>query len=339
MNKLKPDQKKQNRYLWEEYISRINRVIDYIDKNIEEELSLRTLAQVAHFSPYHFHRIFKAFLGETLNQYIRRVRLAKAANQLTYSRKKSITDIALESGFSSSAAFSRAFRETFNTSPSAWRSLNIPPYPYASKIGKPQSKLDQFLGNIRKDFDISLHYNDGRNANLKWRIKMKEKPKIQAQVEIKEMPAIPVAYVRHIGPYKGDSDLFEGLFTKLMTWAGPRNLIRFPDTQMLTVYHDDPEITDEDKLRTSVCISVPEETKVDGEIGKMTVPGGKFAVARFELANHEYPDAWNAIFGGWLPESGYQPDDRLCYEMYHNNPKEHPQNKCIVDICIPVRPM
>jgi len=88
------------------------------------------------------------------------------------------------------------------------------------------------------------------------------------------------------------------------------------------VYHDDPEVTPEDKLRVDACITVPKDAPVDGEIGKMTVPGGKFAVAHFEISGDEYGEAWNALMGGWLPESGYQPDDRLCYELYLNNPKE-----------------
>jgi AraC family transcriptional regulator len=43
--------------------------------------------------------------------------------------------------------------------------------------------------------------------------------------------------------------------------------------------------------------------------------------------------------GEWLPESGYQPDDRPAYELYHNDPKTHPQGKFIIDICMPVKPL
>ena len=161
----------------------------------------------------------------------------------------------------------------------------------------------------------------------------------QIRVEVKDMPELQVAYVRHIGPYQGDSALFENLFAKLMKWAGPRGLLRFPETQILTVYHDDPDITEAEKLRTSACITVPQDTSVEGEIGKMVVPGGKFAVARFEISGDEYQAAWDALMGGWLPESGYQPDDRLCYELYHNDPKEDPEGKHIFDICVPVKPL
>ena len=162
---------------------------------------------------------------------------------------------------------------------------------------------------------------------------------MKVDVEVKEMPDIPVAYIRHIGPYMGDVDLFEKLFNKLFKWAGPRNLLCFPETKVIAVYYDDPSVTDASKLRLDVCISVPDDTAVDGEIGKTTIRGGKYAVGHFELAVDEYPAAWKALYAGWLPESGYQPDDGPCFEMYLNDPKEHPENKCIVDICIPVKPL
>ena len=158
------------------------------------------------------------------------------------------------------------------------------------------------------------------------------------EVQIEDMPELHVAYVRHIGPYKGDSKLFGRLFEKLMEWAGPRGLLHFPETKMLSVYYDNPEITDEEKMRVDACITVPKDTQVEGEVGKMTVPGGKYAVARFELAgSEEYEKAWNKVFDEWLPENGYQPADSACYELYQNNPKEHPQGIHIVDICIPVK--
>lgn len=165
------------------------------------------------------------------------------------------------------------------------------------------------------------------------------KNKSEVKVEVKEMPEMHVAYVRHIGPYQGDAELFESLFDKLMRWAGPRGLLRFPETQVVAVYHDDPKITEEQKLRTSACITIPKGTPVEGEIGAMDIPEGKFAVARFEITSDEFQDAWDMLYGGWMPESGFQPDDRPCYELHHNNPKEHPDNKHVLDICVPVRPL
>ena len=316
----------------ESYTARTNRVIDYIDTNIDKDLSLEELAEVARFSPFHFHRIFSAMVGETLYGFIQRIRVEKAAGKLVLNPKRSITEIALECGFSGSSAFARAFRDGFGMSASDWRSRG---YPQDSKERKADSKESQAVGNIRQDFDVHSYYTQGIVRQI-WRVEMKNK-EIQTNVEVKELPEMHVAYVRHIGPYKGDTELFARLFGKLMAWAGPRGLLRFPETKVLGVYHDDPEITDEEKLRTDACITVPEDTRVEGEIGKTTIAAGKYAVAHFEIKTDQYEDAWKAVYGGWLPESGYQPDDGPCYEVYHNDPKEHPEGKQIVDICVPVK--
>ena len=159
------------------------------------------------------------------------------------------------------------------------------------------------------------------------------------KVEVREMPELHVAYLRHIGPFKGDVNLFAGLFGKLMGWAGPRGLLNSPDTMVLSVYHDDPKTTEEDKLRMCACITVPEDTVVEGEIRKMIVPGGMYAVGRFELDPDEYEEAWNMVCSEWLPDSGYQFDERPSLEIYRNDPGEHPEKKHIVDICVPVKPI
>jgi AraC-like DNA-binding protein len=82
----------------QEYISRINRVIDYIQNNLHKSLSLNELARVACFSIFHFHRIFSAIIGETLNDFIQRLRVEKAASLLLSNPKKSITEIAFDCG-------------------------------------------------------------------------------------------------------------------------------------------------------------------------------------------------------------------------------------------------
>jgi AraC family transcriptional regulator len=328
----------RKKWLRAEYSARINRVLDFIDSHFETELSLKKLAEVADFSPYHFHRIFHSMVGETLNQFIQRIRLEKAATLLISNPKEAITDIAFDCGFSGSAAFARAFKESFKMNASQWRNGG---YIEFSKIGKLLSKNGKSIDKNRKDFTSTSLYNgyqiimNERRKNVK-----KGKPtNMELNVQVKEMPEIPVAYVRHIGPYQGDVNLFERLFTKLFKWAGARDLLKMPETRVLAVYHDNPEITDDDKLRLSVCISVPEGTEVEGDVGYMVIPGGKFALGRFELGPEEYQEAWDALYGGWLPESGFQPADGLCYEWYHNDCREHPQKKSIVDICVPVKPL
>ena len=326
----------KRKQLREEYVSRINRVIDYIEANIDTNLSLENLAAVAGFSPFHCHRIFRAMVGETLSQFIQRIRIEKAAAKLIGNPKKSITQIALECGFSSSAAFARAFREFFHMSASEWRSGG---YMEDRKIRKTDSNESETPSKTGKDFDVSSSYTQDITIKQVWRVIMNDKPQIQANVEVKDMPELHVAYVRHIDRYQGDTELFGQLFERLMKWAGPRGLLNFPETQILAVYYDEPEITDDDKLRVDACITVPQDTPAEGEIGRMTIAGGKYAVAQSELQPDEYEDAWNAVFGGWLPESGYQPGDGPCYELYLNDPNEHPEGKHIVDICVPVKPL
>ncbi len=299
--------------------------MDYIERNLSGDLSLEKLAGVANFSKFHFHRIFRALAGETLSDFIRRVRLERAASQLMDDPAKPVIAIALDCGFSGPAAFARAFRERFGASASEWRKLGPPA---RRKESLPDRKDRQTVRKGGKETGESSGYHDGARRQPAMN-------KMKLQVEVKDLPELNVAYVRHIGPYPEIGRAFE----KLMAWAGPRRLLRFPETKLLAVYHDNPDITEQDKLRSSVCLTVPEGTTVGGEIGKMTIPGGLFAVARFEVAKSEFGDAWQALMGDWFPESGYQPDDRMCYEVYLNDPREHPQGKFIIDICEPIRPL
>lgn len=105
----------------ESYKQRLYKAVDYINSNLSQELSLDSIASAAAFSTYHFHRIFSAILGESLWNYTVRLRLEKAAQLITSTNKISITQIALDTGFSSSSVFSRAFKNYFGISPSNWK--------------------------------------------------------------------------------------------------------------------------------------------------------------------------------------------------------------------------
>jgi len=304
-----------------EYRARINRVIDFIDQNIGRDLRLEELARTANFSRYHFHRIFGALVGETLNAYIQRRRAELAAGALILHPKATITEIALDYGYSGSDVFARTFKERFGMSASEWRA------------GGSDSWRKNRQAKRKNGQEFSTALDDDESDQISSRRSFMDKSKFK--VEVKEVPALTVAYVRHVGPF---SEMHQA-YGKLMQWAGPRGLLRFPQTKMLGIYHDNPEITDTDKLRSDACISVPPDTKVEGEVGKMTVPGGLFAVAYAEIAQSEFGEAWNALMRDWLPGSGYQPDDRLCYELYLNDPKSHPEGKFIIEIHKPIRPL
>ncbi|MBN2204617.1 MAG: AraC family transcriptional regulator [Thermoleophilia bacterium] len=321
-----------------EYVARIDRVMDHIERHLDARLSLDELAAVAGFSPFHFHRIFAAMVGETLSQFIRRLRLERAAARLVTSPTTPVTAVALECGFSGSAAFARAFREAFGMTASEWRRAKASPQGSGEPVTAQDRKNGQLQSKLRQEFAVEVPYGVGARHRLTWRVTRMDDHEFGGQVEVREEPEFTLAYVRHTGPYAGDGELFARLFATVAQWAGPRGLLG-PATKAISVYHDSPSLTEPDKLRISVGFSVPADTPVGGEIGKMTIAGGTYAVAHFELADDEYGRAWDAVFCGWLPESGYQPADGLCFEWYHGSPEEHPQGKTVVDICVPVKPL
>jgi AraC family transcriptional regulator len=121
-----------------------------------------------------------------------------------------------------------------------------------------------------------------------------------------------------------------------MKWAGPRGILNFPKTKTITVFHDDPAITVIEQVRQSVCITVDSDVKIDGEIGKMKIGSGKYAVGYFEIDEKGFEKAWNTMYL-WFTESGYQPADGYSYELYYNSPDEDSKHRFVLDICIPVK--
>jgi AraC family transcriptional regulator len=157
---------------------------------------------------------------------------------------------------------------------------------------------------------------------------------MEKNIQVKEMPGMDLVYVRHVGPF----DQIGLAYEKLFRWAEPRGMIKGPDTPTMTVYHDDPKIVDPDKVRQSACIVVDGDVKTEGEVGKMHVPGGRYAVGHFVITPDKFGEAWDAVCR-WLADSGYQPADGYSYEYY---PKEHehgPPPVFTVDICVPVKPL
>ena len=102
------------------YRQRILKVLVHIQRNLDRPLSLEELAGVAHFSPYHFHRVFRAMVGESIMQHIRRLRLEWAVQQLVLTDQP-VTAIAFEAGYETHEGFTRAFKAMFGRPPSAVR--------------------------------------------------------------------------------------------------------------------------------------------------------------------------------------------------------------------------
>jgi AraC family transcriptional regulator len=297
--------------------------MDYIDQHLDQPLELKIVADIANFSPFHFHRIFTFLIGETPIDYIQRLRVEKAAWKLREVELQTITEIAYECGFGSVSLFSRTFKKYFGMTPSQFSREDKPVY---SQGGKLFSKNGQML---RKN----LKHDAPEEADL-CIVESNQFYFMKANIEVKEMPEMKAVYVRHIGAFNQIGEAYG----KLFKWAYPRGLYTPNVSKSATVTHDDPSVTELEKVRQSACIIIEEDVKVDGEIGKLTIPGGKYAVGHFELGFTDFEKAWNSMCN-WFVESGYQQGNGCTYELYHNDYTTHPEQKHIVDICIPVKPL
>jgi AraC family transcriptional regulator len=108
----------------EEYVKRILKVLLFIEENIDEELTMGELAKLASYSPFHFHRVFQLIVGETVHQYVKRLRIQQAAGKLRYT-DQSVTKIALDTNYETPSAFTKAFKQFMGSSPKHYRALYI----------------------------------------------------------------------------------------------------------------------------------------------------------------------------------------------------------------------
>lgn len=297
----------------EDYIKRINSILVFIDQNLDQQLPLQSIAEVGNYSPFHLHRIFKSITRETLNEYITRKRIEKAASVLLHQREVSISELSLQYGFGSNSSFTRTFKKFYRLSPKEFRIANPNKF---SKIGKLDSKNGQESG-LSEEYICSI-------TNHKNWIKM------NAKIEIKEMPQLNLAYITQIG-----HDGMQDAYLKLMKWAIPKGLLENQYVKIVTIYHDSYKITDPDKVRMSACISLNEKVEVSGEIGLATLEKSRCVVGRFEIQITEFEKSWSGLFI-WMSENGYKKADRNPYEIYYNNFNEHTQRISIVDFCIPI---
>ncbi len=300
-----------------EYIYRINKAVVYIEEHISEPIDLGLLAQEACYSPFHFHRIFCALVKETPKQFINRLRLERIASKILKDSEVCLSDLSIHYGFQNLSSFSRAFKKHFGISATELGNLNLDSF---SKIRKIDSKNGKAGVSIEEYFCSVEQIKNWMTMN--------------AKIEIKMMPEIHLASMRHVGAF----DQIGLVYGKLFQWAGPKGLLANPNLKTATVYHDDPSVTDIEKLRQSACITVENPIQAEGEILPYTLKEGKYAVGRFEITDQEFEKAWNSMCV-WVEENGYEEEELNgnYYELYHNNHMEHPERKFILDICIPVK--
>lgn len=295
-----------------DYTERINKAIRFIDLHLDEDLTLEAVAGAACYSPFHFHRIFSRITKETLAAYITRRRLEMAAAVLMRKKEVALPEIYLKYGFNSNSSFTRTFKKFYGLSPSQFRS-NCPDR--FSKIRQADSKNGQKTVVFERYICTMDH--------KKWM-------EMNATIEVKQLPQLQMACIPHVG-----HDDLAATFERLMRWAKPNGLMDRPELKMATIYHDSFKVTAPDKVRMSACILLDEPVQTQGEVEITTIDKGKFIVGHFEISKTDFEKAWTGMFR-WLHDNGYKTTERHPFELYHNDYRNHPENKFIVDLCIPV---
>jgi AraC family transcriptional regulator len=282
----------------------MHRVLEHIDRHLDEQLELGTLAAVANFSAFHFHRLFTAWMGETLGEFVRRRRLEVAAQRLAAQPRLAVTQVALAVGFGSTEAFSRAFKVRFGQSPTEWRHTQV-------------SKRDQ----VDRNPDQAVTARPSQAGAMK--------------VTIVDRQPTTIAYLRHVGPYGKPVSAF--WMNEAAPWMETNGLFGRP---RYGISHDDPGVTAPEKLRYDAAVEVSPDFAGTGGYQKTVLPGGKYAVGSFGGDDRDIGEAWSWLIREWLPGSGMQLDSRPFFEHYPigaSYDQESGRFEC--EICIPVVPL
>ena len=281
-----------------DYVARTNLAIDYIVNNLSGDLKLEEIANVAMFSPFHFHRVFRSLLGETLNQFVKRLRLERALYLMSHSPKLTLTEIALDCGFSSSSDFSRNFKTRF---------------------GKPPSSINlQELRSSNREAFASSQAAAGNKHNLS-RLPENKNPD-NFSVTLRQLPARNVAYLRVLDPYQPNA--VPEASKRLVSWAEKRGLA---SGAWLGYMWEDPEITDTKDCRYDLAVVLDSEKRLylpDGEVGWHEFPAMQVAEVEIKGDIELEMRAIDWLFRTWLPRSGFVPDEQPAFEAWHGKPFE-----------------
>ena len=280
-----------------DYAQRIARVVDHIARHLDTPLDVAGLAEIACFSPFHFHRIYRTQTGETIAQTVRRYRLHRAAAQLV-GEELPVPRIARRAGYASTEAFTRAFAAHYGIPPAAFRAL----------------PRDPVLCYQTQQGDETVMEN--------------------LQVRIEDMDTLRLAGIPHKGPYIEIGSTFEktfafaggaGLLGPSMRMIG----LYYDDPNSVPArnLNSFAAITLPDGFAGDLPAGL--------ELREM--PAGRHAVAIHKGPYADLHVTWDRLFSAWLPQSGEEPDDRPTMEEYLNNPRETPQADFLTAVCLPLK--
>lgn len=261
------------------YEQRLKKVVEFIGKHLDDELTLSQLSDIACLSKYHFHRLFTAYTGLSLQKYIRWLRLKRAAHQLIIDKDSAIIDIAINAGFEAHESFTRAFKQICGMSPSEFRS--------------------QSSWQVWEQSPYCLP----------------KQGKIIMNVTIENISARRLAALEH----RGDPKKIGNSINKLVNWAKSQPMNLKPDAgEAFGFAYDDPETTSPKDYRFDLAITVPERVKLEGEIVEKQLPAGRYAVTMHKGSHTNMRDTVLALYRDWLPKSNEELGDLPCIFCYHN---------------------
>ena len=290
-----------------EYLQRINKAIEFIAEHLDQPVNLEEIAMASHFSPYHFHRIFHGLVNETVNDYVQRKKMERAANRLLCQPELTISSVADKGGFSSSANFAKAFKHYFGVSPSQ---LRDPLSQHDSKIGKIYSKYG-------KAFAVQDLY-----SQFVTHVAVFEQDKLEEILMNVKIATIAEKSIAYLTAPKGyDLESIFATWDKLSHWAG-LNGIDDHLNKRYALCHDNPMITPTEKCRYDACIEVGNEIDVVQPYAKSIIPAGEYAIAGYKGDGDKVSNFYMELYSAWLPNSGFEPDDYPPVAHYLNDSRQ-----------------
>lgn len=151
-------------------------------------------------------------------------------------------------------------------------------------------------------------------------------------VEIRQLDARSVASVRHVGPY----NQIHLAFSRLGEALGRSGVQWQPGMAMIAMYHDDPESTPAESLRSDAAVALPAGVAVPSGLAEQHIPAGRYACTMHEGAYERLGDTWSRFLGEWLPESGHRIGEGVSYEVYLNDPRKTAPNDLRTELFVPI---
>ncbi len=284
------------------YHTRMKRVLNYVDRHLEDDLGLDTLSAVAALSKYHFHRQFRGCFGISVHRYVQLVRMKRAGQVLAFKDEASVTETALDVGYDAPDAFAPAFRKSFGQLPSAFRD-------------KPDWEVW---------FASLWPLSNARSKLMKTAYSL-------ADVNIIDVPETPVAVLQH----RGNPALVGETIQKFIGWRRAVGLSA-ASSATYNVFHSDSDITPPDEFRLDICAATDRKIELNEQgVQAGVLPAGRCAVLRAIGAENVEP-AIEFLYRDWLPASGEELRDFPLYCQRVSFVPMVAEHEAITDIFMPL---